>query len=205
MWNLLKNDVSYHSMILTSIIVLSFQLILYSIAPFYKNINLVVLMLFSIVIISTMIERNKTGIERQNSLLPLSDLSIGTNRSLLLLSPWLFLIVGLILFNLILFPSLFNEVFTLIGQLGFTLILVSGYVILQDIYLSHSVNRRYERIFRLVLYFLLIIISSMFVLIVADSFNAKLMTGNGILIIYLWGILLTFLTILSFARRKSYL
>ena len=186
-------------------VIIVFQVIFYSVSPFYKNINMIILMLFSILTFSIVIQRNKLGIERLNSLLPFSTIRLGLTRSIFILASWVILIAGLYSLNKFLFPSVFDEISILIGQLGFSLILISSFVILQDIYMSYSVNNLTERLLLVFFYFTLLSILTTGVIITADYIDPKLISGNGIYVIYLWGIVTSGLSILSFNKRRTYL
>ena len=205
MWQIMKNEILYTSILIIPATALVIQLTLYSITSYYENINLLVIMLFSIVMISTIIERNKTGIDRHNSLLPFKISVIGLSRAFLIVSPWLFLITGLFFINRFLFPSTFDHILKLIGQLGFLLVLINILVILNDIYLSNTARGMWERIFMVLFYFIIFTSLTIIMIMFADLIDPDLFMGKGTFIIYAWGLITSCFSILSFSKRKSFL
>jgi hypothetical protein len=205
MWQLLKFEINYHSILLTIAIMLFVQLILYSLTPFYEQINFILFTLFSIVFLSTLIERNKISIDRQNFALPFSKTLLGLERATLVFIPWLILIPSFYLLNFLLFPSHIESITRLLGLFGISLILVSSFILGSDFYFSES---NYDRLVK----YLITTISVMFIaaidivyILFTNSLFYGLLVPGGIVLIYTWGIFLTFLTIVSFCFRKSFL
>ncbi|MDX1699808.1 MAG: hypothetical protein R3250_04270 [Melioribacteraceae bacterium] len=205
MWHLLRSEINYHSILLTVAIVIFIQVILYLITPFYEQVNFVILTLFTIVFLSTLIERNKISIDRQNSALPFSIKFLGLERSLLVFTPWIILIPCFYLINFLLYPSNIENVTRLIGQLGFTLILVSSFNLVSDFYFSESIHDRLVKYLMTSISVMFIIIINVAYIFITNSLFNGLLAPEGIALIYTWGIFLTFLTAVSFGFRKSYL
>jgi len=204
MWKLLKENTLYNNTVTTVIIIISIQLALYSFLKIYDNVNALITILVLIIFLSKISERNNEKLNRQNILLPISVKSIGLSRSLLILVPWIILIPVLIIINYLILPESFDEILTLVGQLGFVIVVPSSYVILRDIYFQNASNKTNKFII-VIITSLFLLVGTVFIVILADLFDPKLSEGKGVIIIYAWGILLTFLSVMSFIKRKSYL
>lgn len=205
MWQLLRYEISYHSILLIVAIIIFLQAALYLITPFYEQVNFVVLTLFSIVFLSTIIERNKISVDRQNSALPFSILFLALERSLLVFIPWIILIPCFLLINYLLFPSSMASLTRLIGQLGFPLILISSFILVSDFYFSENTHDRLVRYLITTISIIFILAINVMYLFITNSLINGLFAPGGIALIYAWGILLTFLTMVSFRFRKSFL
>jgi small-conductance mechanosensitive channel len=93
----------------------------------------------------------------------------------------------------------------LIGQLGFTLILISSFVLVSDFYFSESRHDRLVRYLMTTISFIFILVIDAAYILITNSLLNGLLAPGGIVLIYIWGIFLTFLTIVSFRFRKSFL
>ncbi|MCW8849258.1 MAG: hypothetical protein OQJ81_04700, partial [Melioribacteraceae bacterium] len=171
----------------------------------YEKINALLFVMVLILLASILIDRNKAKIERRNCTLPLSISSIGFSRTVFLLFPWIIIIPGLYISNYILLPSSLSYVNILIGQFSAALILFFLIVFIQDVYQFNVSSQRITKYTRSLLFTLFIFCLTVLVFIFADFVDPKIQSGFGILFPYTWGIILSFLAVISFIQRKSYL
>ena len=204
MWKLLQNEFSYHGIFLIVMINICIQLLFYSITSFYEHVNFMILTLFTIVFFSVFVERNRISADRQSVPLPIPVSVIGIERSLLILSPFSIMIPSIFLLNYLLIPSAINNVFILTGQLGFTIILVSSYVIVSDVYLSIASINRSNKFFLVSFWIIILLLINAILILIISSFAKTLWSSVGILFIYGWGTILTLLSIFSFNFRKMF-
>jgi hypothetical protein len=204
MWKLVKEELKYNNIVLLGISITAIQLLLYLIFGNYDKINVLLLLLVLIFHLSILINRSKEKTERQNCTLPLSIYSLGLSRTIFLLVPWMIVIIGFYILNYILLPSTFSHVAILLGQFSFAFILFFMAVFIQDIYLFNLGSKKIIRYISSFLASLLIFCLTLVVIFSIDLIDPKFQIGTGILLIYAWGILLSLLVVISFAKRKFY-
>lgn len=205
MWRLIKYELKYNNISLIGASLISLQLLMYLVFSNYDKINILLFVLVIILLTSILIGRNQEKIERQNCTLPLSMYSLGLSRTIFLLILWMIIIVGFYLSNYILLPSTFPYVDILMGQFSFALILFFTILFIQDIYYVTVRSKRILKYAGLLLVIFLILCLTLMVFISADLIDPKLQKGYGVLFLYGWGIALSFLSVISFAKRKFYL
>ncbi len=205
MWKLLKQEILYNTAIPTIIVIVFIQLVLYTLLKVYDHINGLITILVLVIFLSKIFERNKEKIIRQNILLPISIKKIALSRSLLILFPWILLILLLLIINRLILPESFENILTLVGQFGFLIIILSASVLLRDIYLQFANTKKGKPIVITTISFIGLLTFTILIIILADMIDPKLSEGKGIILIYVWGIFLTFLSVYSFIKRKSYL
>jgi uncharacterized membrane protein YjfL (UPF0719 family) len=149
--------------------------------------------------------QNENRIDRQNTLLPLSSKNIGLSRSLLILAPLIILIPGLFITSYLLLPSTTESVLILIGQIGFVTAVIGAFLLIHDVYQINNSYTKSKTIIDTLIATLFVLVSQVIVFFLVDLYDPKFSQGKGIIIIYSWGIVLTFLSTISFIKRKSYL
>ncbi len=205
MWKLVKEELKYNNIVLLGIFISALQLLLYLIFGNYDKINILLLLLAFIFLTSILINRSKEKTERQNCTLPLSMYSLGLSRTIFLLFPWMIVVIGFYILNYILLPSTITHITILIGQFSFILILFFAVVLIQDIYLFNLGSKKIIRYLSSFFATILLICLTSVIFISVDFIDPKFQNGTGIFLIYAWGIILSFLAVISFIQRKSYL
>ncbi len=205
MWRLLKSEVSYHGIIQLSLIMVFFHFMLNSMFGQYISFSILMVIFISILMISIIRVRNENRIDRQNTLLPLSIKNIGLGRSLLILAPLIILIPGLFITSYLLLPSTTESVLILIGQIGFVTAVIGAFLLIHDVFQINNSYTKSKTIIVTLIATLFVLVSQVIVFFLVDLYDPKFSQGKGIIIIYSWGIVLTFLSTISFIKRKSYL
>jgi uncharacterized membrane protein YjfL (UPF0719 family) len=105
----------------------------------------------------------------------------------------------------LLLPSTTESVLILIGQIGFVTAVIGAFLLIHDVYQINNSYTKSKTIIDTLIATLFVLVSQVIVFFLVDLYDPKFSQGKGIIIIYSWGIVLTFLSTISFIKRKSYL
>lgn len=214
MWNLIKTEIKYNALLLIPAAALPFvffifaenEIIVFQGQPFldkYFWSMLIGLGTYAL-IFALWAQRKKEARERLHQLLPLKTRTVGLQRWIFGVSPFLFVFAVLMLFNFIIPISQKIFVDRAIAQLGLLFIFIASFdlVINVDNYMNAKFAKKRSLVLAIVITTLvfvsIIVIAEITTLLCLEDFNRESL-------LIFWGVLISLISFIIFNNRKSYL